>query len=218
MYNRDGRGAWPINAGKSVKFIWRLCVFLDGCKMSASAHVLSPPVALPPCRARRHPMSLYPLAARALDARSHTSLPAPLPASRACFSPSVASTADGPRLCPLGRQGASRRTCQRAARRLQARPKVRACRRTARAPAQRPLHAYRRASARASAHTLLTRQFRLSQRPVRAVLRATRPSRPYSTRSPRGAHSAARFVGGRAADGDRGRGARVYVCVQGPVL
>ena len=186
--------------------------------MSASAECPHPPWLC--CLAARvaTPCFLYPLAARALKARFHTSLPASLPSSRTRFSPSTASTADGPRLCPLGRQGASRRTCQRAARRLQARPKVRACRRTARAPAQRPRHASRRSSARASAHTLLTRQFRLSQRPARALLRATRPSRPHPARCPRGAHSAARFVGGRAADGDRGRGACVYVCIQGPVL
>ena len=83
-----------------------------------------PPIRWTPTRSLHLQPSgkLHTLAARALGARPASSLPAQLPASRAHSSPSTASTADGPRLCPLGRQGASRRTCQRAARRLQARP------------------------------------------------------------------------------------------------
>ena len=56
------------------------------------------------------------------------------------------------------------------------------------------------------------------QRPARAFSFTRRTILGRSTPYPRDALDGARVVGGRAADGDRGRGARVYVCVQGPVL
>ena len=55
------------------------------------------------------------------------------------------------------------------------------------------------------------------QRPARVLLHPADHPGSFDT-SPRDALDGARVVGGRAADGDRGRGARVYVCVQGPVL
>ena len=116
-------------------------------------------------------------------------------------------------LCALGRHSASPTTCQCAARRPQARPKVRPRRRTARAPPKRPRRVSRRASARTLASLLLTHHFRRSTDASNVLRPARRPPRPCSTRSLRDARVGAQLWGGRAADGERGLGARADVCL-----